>query len=168
MRVLFALLLVFATISMAQARLGETADQLVARFGPALNTKTVSENPQDVFSGMTDMQFEKQGFEIDVVLADPSASGNATPIAVSEFYRPRSALTEAQIQVLLDADSEGHKWKEEPKYNGTRIWTRDDGAKAWKEPETGNMNFDSKYIIDKKAALLDAQHKANTPDPTGF
>src|ERR1700748_3086262 len=138
MRALLALLLVFATISMAKARLGESAEQLVARFGDATSTQAISQDPHNVFSGMTDMQFQKQGFYIEVILADPTSTGTA-PISVSESYHPRSSMTETQIQALLTANSEGHKWKEEARYNGDRFWIRDDGAKAWQEGGSGNM-----------------------------
>jgi len=144
-----SLLLLFGAASMAQARLGETPDQIVARFGNGGPFFIIPSGPQ---KDLRQQNFQKQGFVIQVLFTD---------FSVGETYTAGSKLTEDQIQALLAANSEGHPWKEF-QWNGNRYWDRDDGAKA--QLINNQFVFKSKFLIEKEGLWKQAQ----LPDVNGF
>jgi hypothetical protein len=130
------LLLLFGTASIAQARLGETPEQIAARFG---KTEPLLSAPSSgPWTGLHVQFFKKQGFEIQVLLAN---------VSVGETYDASGKLTENQIQALLAANCENHEWKEF-QWNGNRYWDRDDGAKA--QLVNNEFTFKSKFLADKE------------------
>ena len=135
---------------MAQARLGETPDQIAARFGNGGPLFIIPGGPHD---GLKQQEFGKQGFDIQVLFTD---------FSVGETYTAGSKLTEDQIQALLAANSEGHQWKESATGNESRVWTRDDGAQA--RLTKLQFEFKSKFLADKE----EAWRKAQLPSVEGF
>jgi hypothetical protein len=168
MRLLLAMTMVFAAASLAHARLGESADELTARFGDPLHKYTVTIGGYSY--GWTELDFKKQGFEITVLLTgiypDDPTSGQAS--VGESYYIPGALLTEEQIQSLLTDNSDGHQWKENPPVGRARSWTRDDGAEAELSPYTGHLDFNSKFAVDKKAEWDAAQKKPQAPSTDGF
>jgi hypothetical protein len=148
--VALSLLLLFGAASLAQARLGETQDQIVARFGNGSPFFIIYGGPHD---GLKQQQFRKPGFDIQVLFTD---------FSVGETYTASSKLTEDQIQNLLAANSEGHPWKESAGAGASRFWTRDDGATA-RLTDT-QFEFKSKFLIEKE----DRWKQAQLPDVNGF
>jgi len=148
--VTLSLLLLFGAASLAQARLGETPDQITARFGNGGPFFIIPGGPHD---GLKQQEFRKQGFDIQVLFTD---------FSVGETYTAGSKLTEDQIQALLAANSEGHPWKESATGNGSRFWTRDDGATA-RFMDT-QFEFKSKLVVDKEERWKQSQ----LPSVNGF
>ncbi len=83
--------------SSAFARLGETEAECAARYGAPITTKP-SQPP-----GERDAEYSKTGIRVLVTFAD----GRAVAMA---FSRPGGLLSEADIQVLLDANAAGAGW----------------------------------------------------------
>ena len=147
--VLLSLLLLFGAASTARARLGETPDQIVARFGNGGPLAIIQNGP---LKDLRQQNFQKQGFDIQVIFTD---------ISVGETYTAGGKLTEDQVQALLAANNEGHPWKEF-QWNGNRYWDRDDGAKA--QLINNQFAFKSKLLVDKEERWKQAQ----LPDVNGF
>ena len=148
--VALSLLLFFGAASMAQARLGETPDQVTARFGNGGPFFIIPGGPHD---GLKQQEFRKQGFDIQVLFTD---------FSVGETYHATSTLTDGQIQALLAANSEGHLWKESTTGGASRLWTRDDGATA-RLMDT-QFEFKSKFLIGKE----ELWNQAQLPSVEGF
>ncbi len=149
-KIILGLLLVLSPASLAQARLGETPDQVVARFGTCIHSSII---PSGHDAGLNLEEFDTQGFTITVLFK---------VVSVDETYQADGKLTENQIQALLVANSEGHQWKESPNNREGRFWTRDDEATA-RLIDTG-FEFKSKFLVDKEASFRKAQH----PNVEGF
>jgi hypothetical protein len=148
MRITSALLLFYAAASIAQARLGETPDQIAARFGTCIDSTTLSNGPD---AGLNLRQYSKQGFTILVYFKK---------VSVEEDYQTRR-LTENQIQALLSANSGGYRWTEKPTSMG-RLWVRGDGATA--HLADSEIDFKSKVFINKQIRFT----KAMQPSVDGF
>jgi hypothetical protein len=148
------LLLGFATLS-ARARLGETEDQIISRFGtPADAPKFEGDLP-----GVTYKLFSKQNFNIYVGLIDGKSA--------YECYQTDSGVDNALIRQLLDIESEGHKWGRPQKWsdwNSGRI--RDDGAVAyvWKSA----FIAESKEFAEMESARRKETADARKPRVDGF
>jgi hypothetical protein len=85
---------------LAQARLGETPEQISARFGRG--TQPFKERMgQD--TGLILQEFHKDGFVITVLFSD---------VSVEESYETRIPLSRHQIEALLADNSGGYRWKE--------------------------------------------------------
>jgi hypothetical protein len=148
--VAISLLLLIGAASLAEARLGETPDQITARFGNGGPLAIIPSGPE---KDLRQQIFEKQGFEIQVIFTD---------FSVGETYTASGKLNEDQIQALLAANNEGHGWKES-QWGGDRYWTRDDGARAHLI-SNNQLEFKSKFLVDRETAWKQAQ----LPDVNGF
>jgi hypothetical protein len=150
----FAIVILFlALVGSAQARLGEALDQTTSRFG---KIGPLSNVPAGPLEGLKMADFEKQGVDIQILFSD---------VSVQETYRPSNgAFSREQIQVLLDANSEGQSWTETQTADasGSRWWTRKDGATA--SLNQGILWFKSKFLLDREKAW----QKAQLPDVKGF
>jgi hypothetical protein len=148
MKITAALLLFYSAASMAQARLGETPDQIAARFGTCIDSTTL-QNGSD--AGLNLRQYSKQGFTILVYFKK---------VSIEEDYQTRR-LAEPQIQDLLSANSEGYQWTEKPTARG-RFWVRGDGATA--HLTDSEIDFKAKVFINKQIKFT----KAQRPSIDGF
>ena len=74
---------------MAQARLGETPEQIAMRFG---NGGPLTRIQNGLQKDLRKQNFQKQGFFIEVLFTD---------VSVGETYTAGSKLAEDQIQALL-------------------------------------------------------------------
>jgi len=149
--ILGVLILFFALGSgtAAWARLGETEDQLVQRYGkPFLKQR---------FAWCVKDNFNVQGFSIVVTLLNG--------ISVGESYRISSgSLTDFEVVELLDANCQGYSWDEVPAneipkeifHPVKQMWRRPNGSTAI---STGTS------IEFKSIDLLMAEENANKPPP---
>lgn len=114
--------IITVTATPARARLGETPDQLVARYGPTLSETDLKAYGDKVAE--SDVIFQKGGFQIDVTVTNG--------ISVAESFKKinREPLTIAEIRTLLTANSEGHGWEAPQLVQGAKVWSRDDDATA--------------------------------------
>jgi hypothetical protein len=148
MKIAAALLLFYSAASLAQARLGETPDQIAARFGTCIDSTTLKYGSD---AGLNLRQYSKQGFTILVYFKK---------ISIEEDYQARR-LSEPQIQALLSANGEGYPWTEKPTAQG-RLWVRGDGATA--HLADSEIDFKSKIFIHKQVKFT----KAQQPSIDGF
>jgi hypothetical protein len=120
------LVIMLAAQSIAEARLGETFEQCVTRYGPLIRQVGKPDNPQFIF--------EKDGITVGINFLD----GKAAQISYS---RARGApITELEVQQLLEVNSNGSKWQYDEAesqrlrtstYSKRECFKRDDGgAKA--------------------------------------
>ncbi len=96
------LLLILLLPALAQARLGETHEQCVARYG-----SPTEEIPDFAIGSMKVLGsiFQKDGLEIFAIFVD----GRAIQVAYSR--RPAADLPAAQIQTLLTDNAAGETWR---------------------------------------------------------
>jgi hypothetical protein len=154
-----ALLTLFFIVSVtatARARLGETADQLVARYGPPLSE--IDQKGEGDKIPLAIVIFQKGGFEIKVTLSDG--------ISVLETFRKLNgdALTVGEVRTLLAANSQGHGWEAPRMVGGERWWTRDDTATA-RVAQDGSLTIKSRELTHKEAVAKRLEH---APSLDGF
>ena len=154
--VIFTLLLTACLTATAWARLGENADQLVARYDQPLSEVDVKGGGEKI--PLVEAVFQKNGIEIDVTLSDG--------VSVSESFKKLNgeALTVGEIRVLLGANSQGYGWEAPQIVEGQKTWSRDDGAVA---TLTGGLvlNITSRDLMYKQAL---ARKLASHPSLQGF
>jgi hypothetical protein len=138
-------LLLAATVG-AQARLGENAEQLEARFGKP--TLRIAGEPAE--GNLPILGFNKQNIEIRVVLKDG--------ISIGEIYRSKDPLTTQQIDALLQANSQGQQWSLADRDR----WQRTDGSIA--DYRNNALAIRSKTLLDIVSQLEQAQK----PSVQGF
>ena len=146
-------LLVSLTIP-AWARLGETEDQLIARYGKEIHKQKNEANGQQV--GWTDLLFGKSGFQIEVMLFNGVSSKET-------FWKTAGdETTDDEIKTLLNDNAQDHAWNKEAPEDSqgiSRKWQRDDGAVAGFE--SGRFYVKAKELIDAEAAAYKAAHAAS-------
>jgi len=140
----------------AQARLGETADQLVQRYGQPL-----SENDQKGEGGkiaLAQVVFQKGGFEVDVTVVD----GNS----VAELFKKLNGqpLSLSEIRTLLGANAQGREWEAPQVVDGAKLWVRDDNATA-RLNQDGSLTIKSRELVLKEAMAKKLQ---SAPSLDGF
>jgi hypothetical protein len=157
MRIAFLTLLIIVGISAnANARLGETADQLVARYGQPLS-EADQKNGGDKIA-LANVVFQKGGFEIDVTITNG--------VSVAEIFKKLngSPIITNEARFLLTANAQGHEWEAPRTVEGGKIWTRDDSATALLSHD-GSMTIRSKDLVVEEAA---AKKMEKTPSLQGF
>ena len=116
----FVLSLIF--IAAANARLGETYDECVNRYGPLREKKGDAINPQ--------FMFQKDG----IIVGINFLNGKAAQLS----FRKHDFFLDSDVQKLLDVNSGGSKWKFDAVetqrqlapdiYNKQEYFTREDGG----------------------------------------
>ena len=106
------LLLLTLITPLASARVGETPEQLVERYGAIVKEKKDSESEY--------LTFLKGGVSINCVIRD-----GKTVAVLYDFFRPPS---EDEIKTLLDANSGGKKWKKDTSSVFLASWVREDSV----------------------------------------
>ncbi|MFA6286049.1 MAG: hypothetical protein WC661_01595 [Opitutaceae bacterium] len=132
------------------ARLGETKDQLVARFDNPVNQgiSQITSQSRTMVVG-PELVFVQKDWSITCDLVD----GRCARIS----YRKQGDWTEEQIQVVLAVNKQGGKWTEQSGKT-VRTWKRDDGALAgWSEADGISITTPA-YLHAK--AILEAKAKA--------
>jgi hypothetical protein len=138
---LLTLVFIISVTATAQARLGETADQLVVRYGQPL--KETDQNGEGVKIPLADVVFQKGGFKIEVTITDG--------VSVEESFKKINGdgLNLAEIRTLLNANAQGYGWEAPQASGGQKKWTRDDGAVA--ALDQGFLTIKSKELMAKEA-----------------
>jgi hypothetical protein len=109
-----ALALLITHAGRADARLGEAPEECAARYGSPMSFQP-SLFEKNTLIG----QYYKDEISIRIYFND----GRAGAIRFSEIR------TDEQVQKLLDANAQGHAWKELPR-GDYRKWSRSDGGDA--------------------------------------
>jgi len=152
---LLALFFVVGVTTTARARLGETADQLVARYGQPL--KETDQKGEGDKIALADVVFQKGGFQIEVSLVDG--------ISVSETFNKVNgdSLSLGEIRTLLNVNSQGYGWEAPQTIEDQKKWMRDDGAVA--VLAQGFLTIKSKELMAKEATAKNLEHQ---PSLDGF
>jgi hypothetical protein len=142
---LLTFLFIVGVTATAQARLGETPDQLVARYGQPLSVDDQKAQGDKVAASK--VAFQKGGFEIDVTLS------NGVSAAESFKKLNNEPFTLDEIQYLLNVNQQGHAWEAPDKVEGEKIWGRDDAAAA-------KLSQDGTIFVVKSKELMNDQSLA--------
>jgi hypothetical protein len=119
---LLTLVFIGTATSAALARIGETPDQLVARYGQPLNE--VDQKAEGAKIPLAKVSFQKGGYQIDVTI-----SGG---VSVQEIFKKINGqpISFDEAQILLNANSQGMVWNAPQQTPDGKVWTRDDNAVA--------------------------------------
>jgi hypothetical protein len=152
---LLTLFFIVSVTITARARLGETADQLVARYGQPLQETDQKADGDKIAAA--EVVFQKGGFTIDVTLTDG--------ISVEEKFNKINgeAMTVAEVRTLLNANTQGYGWEAPRTIEGQKKWMRDDGTVA--ELAGGFLIITSKELIAKEMTAKKLEAK---PSLEGF
>jgi hypothetical protein len=145
--VTFLLLVAFA-INDVQARVGETLEEIKARYGEGKATGKRVAN-------VDNLKFTKNGFDVEVSIKDGKS-------IYEMFHRKDQVITDADIQEFLKANATpANRWRFDKKENH---WERGGKPKfvAYREP--GHPDF---FVIKDLDACAAAE-KAAKPKATGF
>jgi hypothetical protein len=153
---LLSVVFVIAITATAQARLGETPDELVARYGQPL--KEDDQKAEGAKIPLANVSFQKGGYEIDVTITDG--------VSVQEIFKKINGqpLTVPEAHILLAANSQGREWGPQQKTQDAFIWTRDDNAVA-------QLSSDGSMIIRARQLNVEesiAKHLEQHPSLEGF
>ncbi len=157
MRIALLTLVFIATAAVgAQARIGETPDQLVARYGQPLNE--TDQKAEGAKIPLARVSFQKGGYQIDVTITDG--------LSVQEIFKKlnNKPLTIEEARILLSANAQGMNWSAPQKSEEATIWTRDDNAVA-------QLSGDGSMIIRSRALSAEqeaAKHLEEHPSLDGF
>jgi len=153
---LLTLVFIVSVTAAARARLGETADQLVARYGQPLSE--VDQKAEGAKLPLVFVTFQKNGFQINVTL-----SGG---ISASESFKKLNGniLTTDEVRTLLTDNAQGNEWEAPQATNEQKKWARDDGALATLTGER-ILTIVSKELLTEKAAAKNAER---APSLEGF
>ncbi len=148
--------LVVTVAGTAQARLGESPDQLVQRYGQPLSEKDQKGEGDKI--ALADVVFEKGGFQINVTVVDG--------LSVAESFKKLNGqpITTLEVRTLLGANSEGHEWEAPESAKGGKLWTRDDSATAFLADD-GSLLIKSRELVTKEVA---AKKVEKAPTLEGF
>ena len=154
--VLLASALIVTVSATAQARLGETPDQLVARYGQPLNE--VDQKPDGAKIPLARVSFQKGGFEITVTITNG--------LSVQEIFKKLNGepITVPEARILLNANAQGLEWNAPRQTSDALIWTRDDNAVAQLSSD-GSMIIRSRELAVQEAV---AKHLEQRPTLEGF
>ena len=148
--------LVVTVAGTAHARLGETPDQLVQRYGQPLTEKDQKGEGDKI--PLADVVFQKGGFQVSVTVVDG--------LSVAESFKKINgqAITTLEVRTLLGANSQGREWEAPVVAKGGKLWTRDDNATALLG-EDGTLLIKSRELVSKEVA---AKRVEKTPTLDGF
>jgi hypothetical protein len=131
----FLIALIFST-TCAQANLGETVAQVVERYGKP--TGFAEANAKTPFGSLL---FKAGGYELIIFILD----GKEVGARVSKA--DKSAFTDAEMQSILSADSDGAPWKSAPSDDPSSLqWTRDDQATVLYDKDKRMLIFTSEAM----------------------
>ncbi len=149
--------LLIGVTATAQARLGENADQLVARYGQPL--KETDQKGEGTKVASADVIFQKGGFQINVTLVDG--------VSVSESFWKINGdpLSIGEVRTLLSANTQGRVWQAPVVVRGDKVWLRDDDATAALLRSGTELLIKSKALISAQAEAKQLEQK---PTLDGF
>ena len=158
---ILTLLFIVSLTGLAWASLGETEEQLIARYGKEIGIKSKDQAKGGAVA-LDRLSFNESGFQIDVLLFNGISSEE------SVYHRPNTPMTDAEIKTLLNANAQGQAWKEvAPQQElllwlkSLKSWQREDGVIASlegpKERPRLLFHIKSKELIAAEKAAYDAQ-----------
>ena len=150
---IIAVLFIIATLP-AFARLGETEDQCVARYGPVVLRDTDSSPLK-----LPLLAFAKNGFTFGALML------NAKVGLLTIQKTDKSSFSDNELDLFLAANSAGQKWIRSDDISVNQDWVRDDGAKAEYNPFAHTFGFASKEYL---AAMAEATKADETKKTSGF
>jgi hypothetical protein len=109
------------------ARLGETEEQSIARYGQPIRTFHTA------IKGEVRHDYWKDYFLVKAIFFQGACCSISFKKAVSpdEAYKgPGIKFTEAEEKLLLDQNNQGHSWTKAADDGGGDVWSRDDGGDA--------------------------------------
>jgi hypothetical protein len=150
------LVFIVTTTCGAFARIGETPDQLVARYGQPLNE--TDQKAEGAKISLARVTFQKGGYQIDVTI-----SGG---LSAQETFKKLNgqAITVDEARLLLNANAQGLEWSAPEKKADAMTWTRDDNAVA-------QLSNDGSLIIRSRqltAEEITAKRLEQHPSLEGF
>jgi hypothetical protein len=150
------LLCLLVATTPAFARLGENPTELVARYGQPLSEADQKRMGEKI--ALANVSFQKGGFQIDVVITNG--------LSVQEHYHKLNGqpINEDEVAALMTANAEGRTWLQPKVINGSRVWTRDDGATATFEGD-GSLTVRLPALNAEEAK---AKHLEQKPSVEGF
>jgi len=140
----------------AQARLGENADQLVARYGQPLSENDQKREGDKI--ALADVVFQKGGFRIEVTVTDG--------LSVAEVFSKLNGdpLSINEVRTLLTDNGQGYDWQAPQVVKGEKWWVRDDNATAHLD-SAGTLVIKSRALVAKESAAKKLEVK---PSLEGF
>ncbi|HEV3271864.1 MAG TPA: hypothetical protein VGZ93_06760 [Candidatus Methylacidiphilales bacterium] len=153
---LLTIVFIVGVTATARARLGETADQLVVRYGQPLSETDQKAEGTKVAKAV--VVFQKGGFQITVTLVDGAS--------VAEWFKKVNGepLTTVEVRTLLTDNSQGHEWEAPQTIEDGTLWTRDDAAAA-RLARDGSLVIKSKELMSEEAT---AKKLERHPSLDGF
>jgi hypothetical protein len=153
---LLTLVFIGSATSVAFARIGETPDQLVARYGQPLNE--VDQKADGAKLPLAKVTFQKGGFQIDVTIIGG--------VSVEEKFKKLNGkpITLEEARTLLGANAQGEVWNAPVQADGGTTWVRDDNAVA-KLGGDGGMVIRSRELTAQEAAVKQTEQH---PSLDGF
>jgi len=158
MKIAFLTLLFITTIAgTAWARLGETADQLVQRYGPPLSENDQKGEGDKI--ALADVIFQKGGFQIEVTVIGG--------ISVAEAFKKVNGqpLSIGEVRTLLDDNAQGREWEAPQVVDGGKLWMRDDNATAMANQEGTHLLIKSRELVARETL---AKKLETRPSLDGF
>jgi hypothetical protein len=150
------LVFIVTTTCGALARVGETPDQLVARYGQPLNETDQKADGAKI--SLARVTFQKGGYQIDVTI-----SGG---LSVQEVFKKINgqSMNVDDARILLNANAQGMEWSAPQKKTDAIVWRRDDNAVAQLSSD-GSMIIRSRELTTEEAV---AKHLEQHPSLEGF
>jgi hypothetical protein len=159
MRISVLTLFIFSAASLPSwGRLGETLDQCATRYGAALSHQDFTYSGLNLHGTL----FHKGGYIVMACLLEGKDKVDAMCFSLEDAD---GGLSDNQIALLLNAESDGKQWSKASEPSMDRYWTREDGATAIYETMKHQLLVVSKDLI----AASDAAQKADDAKKTqGF
>jgi hypothetical protein len=150
------LVFIVTTTCGAFARVGETPDQLVARYGQPLNETDQKADGAKI--SLAHVTFQKGGYQIDVTITGG--------LSVQEVFKKLNgqSMNVDEARLLLNANAQGFDWSAPLKKSDAIVWKRDDNAMA-------ELSSDGTMIIRAHALSAEeatAKHLEQHPSLEGF
>lgn len=154
---ILTLVLIVSLTATAQARLGETPDQLVARYGQPLSETDQKADGDKVAT--SEAIFQKGGYQIDVTLVNG--------VSVAESYKKLNGdvMSVGEVRTLLTANAQEHGWEAPRLVQGEKRWSRDDSATAKLAQDGSLLTIKSRDLIIQQAV---AKRLTRQPSLDGF
>jgi hypothetical protein len=150
-KVVLSFLLIILGVLPAYARLGETEDQCVARYGSVLKRDISYTTGQ----ALPVLIFSKNGYTFFAILL-----GDKVAFLIIDKV-DKSVLSNSEIAAFLTANSDNRKWIKQDINSTKTVWYRDDGAQAQYDPVGNSLCLITKGYMDAATAAKKAAEEKN-------
>ena len=135
---LLTLIFIVGVTATALARLGENANQLVARYGQPLSETDQKAEGDKI--AQAEVVFQKGGYEIKVTITNG--------VSVSETYKKLNGdpLGVGEARTLLIVNNQGHECEAPQMVDGAKLWARDDNATAKLSEDGTSLTIKSREL----------------------